>query len=71
MRFNWQRVVVKEYNTLFISLALLVGLKVWSDYRANDPCGVCRPEYLVVSALAWLALYLIVRGLKKSGRLKG
>jgi protein-S-isoprenylcysteine O-methyltransferase Ste14 len=71
MRFNWQRVAVKEYNTLFISMALLVGLKAWSDYRADDPCGVCRPEYLVVAAVAWLVLYFIVRALKKSGYLKG
>jgi hypothetical protein len=71
MRFNWQRVVVKEYNTLFISVALSVGLKVWSDYRAGDPCSVCQPEYLAVAAVAWLVLYLIVRGMKKSGYLKG
>ena len=71
MRFNWQRVVVKEYNTLFISVALTVGLKVWSDYRAGDPCSACQPQYLAVAAVAWLVLYFIVRGLKKSGYLKG
>jgi protein-S-isoprenylcysteine O-methyltransferase Ste14 len=71
MRFNWRRVAVKEYNTLFVSMALLVGLKVWSDYRAGDACDFCRPEYLAVATVAWLVLYLIVRALKKKGYLKG
>jgi protein-S-isoprenylcysteine O-methyltransferase Ste14 len=68
IEFSWARVIVKEYNTLFISFGLLFGLKIWSDHQAGK--GVPSADYLALALVAWLLLYLAVRALKKRGILQ-
>lgn len=69
MRFNWRRVLVKEYNTTLLLVLSLVGLRIWSEYRI---AGVLPPTTWLATGLAvWVALYLGVRSLKKSGVVQG
>lgn len=67
MRFDWRRVLVKEYNTIFIATIALIGIKLWSDYRIVGEVALPRADYLAAGVGAWLVLYLVVRSLKKSG----
>jgi hypothetical protein len=68
MRFHWGRVLVKEYNTLFVLLLALVGLRLWCQWRIT---GAVPPEpYAAIGMACWLAGYLVVRSLKKSGRVQ-
>lgn len=71
MQFSWQRVLVKEYNTVFLMLLALTGLKLWSDYQVRGAAVLpAQPVYLVGLA-TWLVAYLLVRTLKKRGYVKG
>jgi protein-S-isoprenylcysteine O-methyltransferase Ste14 len=70
MQFNWRRVLVKEYNTIFLLFLSLVGVKLWCDYRLAGPGALPPPEYLATGLGAWLVLYIIVRSLKKTGYVK-
>lgn len=67
MRFNWRRVLVKEYNTIFIATLALVAITFWSDYRIAGATALPRADTMLAGATAWLVLYLLVRSLKKSG----
>lgn len=67
MHFNWHRVLVKEYNTIFVLSASLVGLKLWCEYRILGPESLPGTRYLVAATAFWLILYMIVRSLKKTG----
>jgi protein-S-isoprenylcysteine O-methyltransferase Ste14 len=69
MRFNWTRVLLKEYNTTFTLLAALAGLHIWSAYRirGSDAFPPLAPAVAIIAA--WAALYLGVRFLKKTGRI--
>lgn len=67
MRFNWRRVLVKEYNTTFVLIAALIGLELWSDYVITGPSVLPSSEWLVIGSALWLVLYAAVRTLKKSG----
>ena len=71
MRFNWRRVLVKEYNTIFILIGVLACLEVWSDYIAVGGDTLPSTELALFGAFAWLASYLAVRALKKSGYVRG
>jgi protein-S-isoprenylcysteine O-methyltransferase Ste14 len=67
MRFNWRRVLVKEYNTLFLVALALVAVKIWSDYEVQGSAALPAPAALWAAFLLWLGLYVLVRVLKKSG----
>lgn len=67
MRFNWKRVLVKEYNTTFILLGALFCLRVWSEYSVLGTGALPSRTSLIAGAVAWAASYLAVRALKKSG----
>lgn len=70
MRFNWRRVLVKEYNTAFVLVFALTVVKLWSDYRVRGS-AVLPPGFVLLAALAvWLAAYVGVRALKKTGYVK-
>jgi len=71
MRFNWKRVLVKEFNTIFIVVVALACLEVLSEFSVNGTSGLPPTQYLIAGAFVWLSLYLLVRTLKKTGRLKG
>ncbi len=71
MRFNWKRVLVKEYNTTFTLLAAMLSLYWWSEYSAHGGVDLPSSQAIVGIFVAWVALYLSVRALKKSGFIKG
>ncbi|MDB5748418.1 MAG: hypothetical protein JWP72_3266 [Massilia sp.] len=67
MKFNWRRVLVKEYNTLFVATFALVVVKIWSDYQVQGPAALPSSSSLSVAFALWLSSYIFVRSLKKSG----
>lgn len=69
-RFSWQRVLVKEYNTVFVMLPALAGLKLWPDYQVLGAAALPTQPGLVFGLVAWLVAYLLVRTLKKRGYVK-
>jgi protein-S-isoprenylcysteine O-methyltransferase Ste14 len=71
MRFSWRRVLVKEYNTIFVVLLALAAVKLWSDYQVRGEAVLPPARTLVMGLCLWLAAYVVVRTLKKSGVVKG
>jgi len=69
MRYNWRRLVVKEFNTVFALVAGLPVLVYWGDYQVAGASALPPTPYLVAGALGLLSLYLVIRTLKISGRL--
>lgn len=67
MRFNWNRVLVKEYNTIFGVLLALTCVKLWSDYVVSGPASLPPDGVLLIAFATWLAAYAFVRTLKKGG----
>ncbi|GAA4323253.1 hypothetical protein GCM10023144_03970 [Pigmentiphaga soli] len=67
MRFNWKRVLVKEYNTVFLLALALAGVMLWSAYRISGPGALPPAGDLAAGLAVWLALYVAVRSLKKMG----
>lgn len=70
MRFDWRRVVRKEYGSTFAGLTAVLVLLVWDDYRLDG--GMFAREGLTVVLGLWAPLalgYVLARWLKKSGRL--
>jgi len=70
MRFNWQRVLVKEYNTSFAALAGLLLIQTWTRVFEGDMSNG-RWIITVGSGFVLLGGYLGVRVLKKKGLLRG
>ena len=70
MRFNWRRVLVKDYNTIFLSALLLAILVRWDDFVIEGPSALPSSEEVLLFALPWMALYLVVWRLKKTRRLE-
>jgi hypothetical protein len=71
MRFNWRRVLVKEYNTIFVVLLALVAVKLWSDYEVRGEGVLPSTLSLGLGLGVWFAAYVLVRAMKKSGFVKG
>lgn len=71
MQFNWKRVLVKEYNTTFTLLAAMLALYWWGEYSAGGASDLPSGGAIVGMFIVWVALYLGVRALKKSGFIKG
>lgn len=70
MRFDWRRVVIKEYNTLFGVLAGLLVAQTWTRVVENDLTET-RLAWTVAAGCALIAAYLLVRRLKKTRALYG
>jgi protein-S-isoprenylcysteine O-methyltransferase Ste14 len=70
MRFNWKRVLVKEYNTTFVLAAALLCFERWGKFSIDGPAALPSVATLTAVVLLWLGLYLLVRTLKKSGYVK-
>jgi protein-S-isoprenylcysteine O-methyltransferase Ste14 len=68
-RFDWRRVVVKEYNTAFTLLLGLVGLGLWGDYMAFGRAALPAAASWWPAIFLWLILYAGVRMAKKRGYL--
>jgi protein-S-isoprenylcysteine O-methyltransferase Ste14 len=71
MRFSWRRVLVKEYNTIFVVLLALAAVKLWADYRVRGQAVLPSVRTLVIGLCLWLAAYALVRAMKKGGYVKG
>lgn len=71
MRFNWRRVLVKDYITIFLAIVGVVVLDWWYDY-GNRFLTLSTPRRDVTMALlaAWLLLFLVVWTLKKTRRIE-
>lgn len=70
MRFNWKRWILKEYNTQYIwlsGIALILLLKY--PEITNDDAGF-RNQLLIIILPLLLIGYLLVRYLKKSGKMQ-
>ncbi len=70
MKFNWRRWILKEYNTQYVWLSgiTLILLLKYPMLTGNNP--ECRNMLLATILPALLLLYLLVRYLKKSGKMK-
>jgi protein-S-isoprenylcysteine O-methyltransferase Ste14 len=66
MRFNWRRVLVKEYTTIFILIGAFFCLWEWSEYSERGAGALPSTGSILTGALVWIAAYLAVRALKKS-----
>lgn len=64
MRFNWQRVLVKEYNTIFAVLGALLLIQAWT-HVGEDAMSQARWTWLMGGCAVLIGAYLFVRGLKK------
>lgn len=70
MRFNWQRLVRKEYGSTFTWMTTALALVYWESVRNRG--AAASSAVLGTVFLLWvpvLAGYAIARWLKKSGRL--
>jgi protein-S-isoprenylcysteine O-methyltransferase Ste14 len=70
LRFDWRRLVRKEYGSTFAGAGTVLALLAWDDARRLGYPG-SKPT-LSLALLLWAALvpfYLVARWLKKSGRL--
>jgi uncharacterized membrane protein len=66
MRFDWKRVIRKEYGTLFGAFTGVVGLLEWEDIRRYG--FQAEGEDLWKAVLLWIpvfSLYVVARVLKK------
>jgi len=71
MRFNWRRVLVKDYTTIFVSLLLVMFLSVFDDFHILGSSALPAVEAALMVLVPWAVLYLVVWGLKKTRRLEG
>ena len=70
MRFNWRRVLAKDYSTIFLSVLLLAGLVRWDDAVISGTTALPPLERVLVFLVPWMALYFVVWRLKKTRRLE-
>ncbi len=71
MRFNWRRMLVKDYNQMFFSVLLLAGLALWDDFVIQGTTALPTLERVLMFVLPWMVLYFIVWRLKKTRRIEG
>ncbi|MBX2923698.1 MAG: hypothetical protein KF746_15960 [Chitinophagaceae bacterium] len=69
MRFNWKRWLLKEYNTQFVWLCgiTLILLLLYPQLTGHN--AIMRNSLLMIILPVLFILYLLVRYLKKSGKL--
>ena len=71
MKFNWRRWILKEYNTQFVWLSgitLVLLLKYPQIIYGNTDL---RNILIVIAFTVLLSAYLLIRHLKKSGKMVG
>jgi hypothetical protein len=69
MRFNWRRVLAKEYNTLFAVLGLILFVQAATRLEEGEMTEA-RWMLTIGAGLLLLGGYLGVRLMKKRGRLR-
>ena len=69
MRFNWRRLAIREYGTVFGVALAIIGIRAFTLYRVLG--DEARPEILKLLAclVPIVVAYGWIRYLKKSGRL--
>lgn len=70
MRFRWKRWILKEYNTQYIWLTGIVLIILFKYPQVTGYDDERRNIILAVALPLLLAMYLLVRYLKKSGKWK-
>lgn len=70
MEFKWKRWILKEYNTQYVWLTGIALILLFKYPQLTDNNETRRNTLLLIILPALLAVYLFVRFLKKSGRLK-
>ncbi len=70
MRFNWQRYLIKEYNTLYVWLVGIVLLMTIDYPELTGYNNLIRNEVLEVAIPLLTLGYLTIRYLKKSGKMQ-
>ena len=70
-RFNWQRLVVKEYGTMIISLAGVPAILLFTRHYPHDWVSLQDPldRGLIIVIGILLLAWGVARWLKKSGRI--
>ena len=71
MRFNWKRLLVKEFNTTFLLGLAVPGVEIWNEYAVSGTSSIVTGPYVIAAAAAWVAVYAAIWMLKKTGRVKG
>jgi TRAP-type uncharacterized transport system fused permease subunit len=71
MSFRWQRPVTKELAALYVWLVGIVLVLLFKYPELTDQDIQLRNQLLMVLLSLLTAMYLVVRYLKKSGRLQG
>ncbi len=71
-KFNWQRLIIKEYGTMFVSLAGIPLILLFTrHYHYNLPWWEDGWDLGLLIAIGVLAIgYCLARWLKKSGQIK-
>ena len=70
MHFNWKRWILKEYNTKYIWLSGITLILLLKYPQITDDDADLRNRLLIIILPLLLMAYLLVRYLKKSGKMK-
>ncbi len=71
MRFNWKRYIAKEHTTTFIWLCGIILLLLFYYPQFTHYDAHLRDTLLIVILSFLLVIYILIRVVKKSGRLNG
>jgi protein-S-isoprenylcysteine O-methyltransferase Ste14 len=71
MRFNWKRYIAKEHTTTFIWLCGIILLLLFYYPQLTHYDAHLRNTLLIVILSFLLVIYILIRVVKKSGRLNG
>jgi protein-S-isoprenylcysteine O-methyltransferase Ste14 len=69
MHFNWKRYIIKEHTTTFIWLCGIILLLLFHYPQLTHNDAHLRNTLLIIILAVLLVIYIIIRILKKSGRL--
>ena len=69
MHFNWKRYIAKEHTTTFIWLCGIILLLLFYYPQLTDGDTQLRNSLLIVILSLLLLIYVLIRVMKKSGRL--
>lgn len=70
MEFNWRRYIAREYNTIYLLLLSMIIILMTHHPQLIKLDATEKLEVFLVSFLILSVIYLVVRYLKKSNKLK-
>ncbi len=68
--FNWKRVLVKEYNTIFAVLAILLVIQTWTRVTEGQ-MSQGSWNWVIASGCVLFGAYVAIRTLKKKRVIRG